>query len=114
MTLKLEVGKMYINDASVNKFKVVGLDGDSVWYRVIRPDGSFQHHSCFTKALNNWKEYKEPEYKWFNIYKEYVGASRFTSKDSADAQAIISAERCHRIACVRLDMDTGECVNEPI
>lgn len=69
-------------------------------------------------SLDIVAEYKEPEYRWFNVYPMWrTGYSNgmYKSKSMADAGCNTGAGPSKdRIACCRLDLNTGEVTQEKL
>lgn len=136
MKLKLEVGKTYV-DKTDEKVRIVavrkGTTG-SADYIGLRSDSGIEYAEYYFESgerigcpkYNILQEFKEPEYRWVNLYDRYavlgtVCTIRYEVWHISKSVAEEVNEKFEkefdgskRIACIRVDINTGEARNEPI
>lgn len=125
-TIKLEVGKTYLNRKGSKVTILEETNGIfcgklhnplfNIVYKSYHSDGRQGNWSYNTENTLVW-EYHEPEYRWMNYYGDRSIGPQFggytlngyISKAQADASA-----NSGRTACIRIDINTGEVCNEKI
>jgi len=129
--LDLEVGKVYKNRRG-QKCKVLATDyagpcGVSVVLQILgigsEPDKVMY---CYndgrqlpaslnrSHVLDLVSEYREPRYRWLNIYESEPGISYFETKEEANLVSQINGVTSHCINCIRIDLNSGEIKSEDI
>ena len=129
--LPLEVNKTYLDGynrkvriictdrvAPVGSAKVIGLCIDSVSENPgFYTDEGLMFGTGYDKKLNLVSEYREPDYRWFNVYDTFISQwldqnknSLYSSRTQADSKAGDSK----RLAVCRINLETGEVTNEDL
>lgn len=92
---------------------VLYKDNEVILFKKEENNDYYAVRVTFGDTWNDWGEYREPEYRWFNFYKTSLhrgtASGGYMTKAEADSSSIQG-----RVACIRIDVNTGECVNEPI
>lgn len=126
MTLKIEVGKKYKTrlDSVVNIFAFdsgVYVGRLLVCHNSNRIGQISQFKSdglctSFQDCSELVSEYKEPVFKWFNMYDTCEGIMYYSSLSEAKKGHMGRSDysSAKKIAIIRINMNTGEVTNEPI
>ena len=116
--LLIQVGKTYVDGEGRKVLILHKLDGTQPWYVGAVKEGTREKiryysntggHAFYVEGNRDlMKEYVEPEYRWFNVFKSHIGAYYQTKANALTA----SANYVGWLGLYRIDPNTGEITKE--
>lgn len=112
----IKVGKIYYYDKREDTRKVLAIGETNLFIRLA--NGKEEVYSKNAPMIRDWVEIQEPHYRWINLYdrRTDVPTGHWDSKEEADEVALRKelSRPARRIACLRIDLNTGDIKKEDI